>query len=303
MMVEALVKSTPPLETEPPKPKAAIYVSKTEILLKKDEPKSDILSRDQDLMSNEFISKNNEQITLAQDIPIYKTNGITKDDYLKANLPDIQSFEKKNGNLEYSSEYFSSRTSSNNGMYRNGTVSNNQNLMIPETNQRDVQLGKFRALPMSLKESESMNGINNSLENKHKKNHETTAWENGRPLHSECDESDDDSHSTLSHRTEDSRHTTTDDCLSDATTDSFEKPRLLPEPTHLQRSMDDNASTEGYLSDASTDVSIRRFTNRPIDGNAYSTEEYLSDATADSPDPDWISNRGSLEQHGYSQSK
>ncbi|GFQ78850.1 pro-interleukin-16 [Trichonephila clavata] len=52
------------------------------------------------------------------------------------------------------------------------------------------------------------------------------------------------------------------------------------------RSGEDYASTEGYLSDASTDVSLRRFTHRPMDGN---TEEYLSDVTAESPDPDWMS--------------
>lgn len=296
MMVETLVKSTLPPESEPPKPKAAIYLSKTEILLKKDEPRLDLLSRDQDLLSNEFVSKSNDQIQ--QEISSFQTNGTLKDKcYPQINVSEIHLHEKKNGDLIYSSEYFSS-----NGSLRNSSEIDAQSFASSENSQADILLGKFRALPLSLKESETVNI--QVLENKSKpNNHGAPSWRNGRPAQSECDESDDDSHSTLSHRTEDSRHTTTDDCLSDATTDSFEKPRLLPEPPHLRRSNDDNASTEGYLSDASTDVSIRRFTNRPIDANAYSTEEYLSDGTAESPDPEWISNRGLMDHQAYIRSK
>ncbi|GFQ64155.1 pro-interleukin-16 [Trichonephila clavata] len=73
-----------------------------------------------------------------------------------------------------------------------------------------------------------------------------------------------------------------------ATTDSFEKARLNPEMATSLRSGEDYASTEGYLPDASTDVSLRRFTHRPMDGN---TQEYLSDVTAEFHDPDWMSVR------------
>lgn len=310
LMVETLAKSPLPVEEEMPKPKAAIYLSKTEIMLKKDESKSELPSREQDLLSgdelNSNVIKSIEQIPPVPDITAYKTNGALNDEsysQIKIDVPEVQTFEKKNGDILYPNDYYSNRMPSQNGVERNGLLTANQSYIVQETIQPDVPVGKFRALPVSLNDSDVKSTANDvqTSEPRHRKNHETSAWGNGRPAHSECEESeDDDSHSTLSHRTEDSRHTTTDDCLSDATTDSFEKPRLIPEPTILHRSNDDNASTEGYLSDASTDVSIRRFTNRSLDSNAYSTEEYLSDGTAESPDPDWISNRGPVD---YSRSK
>lgn len=310
MMVEPLTKSSISNETESPKPKAAIYLSKTEILLKKDEPRSDYLSQDQDLLSCDLNSnslKSNDQITPSHDILIYKTNGSFKEEtYSQIHAPELQLYEKKNGDLQYSDEYFPNKFSSHNGNVRNGGMPVIQSYMASEAIPQDVPVGKFRALPVSLKDSDALSAVNNveTSQSRHKKNHESSAWGSNRPPHSECEESEDeDSHSTLSHRTEDSRHTTTDDCLSDATTDSFEKQRLVPEPPNMHRSNDDNGSTEGYLSDASTDVSIRRFTNRPLDSNAYSTEEYLSDATAESPDPDWIASRGPMDQHNYSRSK
>lgn len=310
-MVETLMKSPVSSETDTPKPKAAIYLSKTEILLKKDEPRSEFSLRDQsqDLISKseytELISnasKNEDQI---QDIPNGKFNGTAREDNYsqKSRIPDIQVYERKDEDIQFSNEYYSNKNNASNEVIRNGGMSSTQSYVVPESSQPDVPVGKFRAFPVSLKESEGKSAINNmqSLEMRSRKSQESSAWGNGRPPHSDCEESEDeDSHSTLSHRTEDSHHTTTDDCLSDATTDSFEKPRLVPEPPNMQRSIDDNASTEGYLSDASTDVSIRRFTNRSLDLNAYSTEEYLSDATAESPDPDWIINRGTTD---YSRSK
>lgn len=306
MMVETLAKSSPPPEMETPKPKAAIYLSKTEIMLKKDEPRPDILSLDQDFVSAELISNSSKSNDQIPDIPTYKTNGVFKDETLsqiKTDDLETQIYEKKNGDILNSHEYYSNGISSQNGVIRNGGLPTSQNFMGLEASQIDVPVGKFRALPVNLKEPDAKLETNNNnihnLESRHKSSRESSFWGNDHP-HSGCDESDDDdSHSTLSHRTEDSRHVTTDDCLSDATTDSFEKPRLIPEPPISQRIIDDNMSTEGYLSDASTDVSIRRFTNC----TTYSTEEYLSDATADSPDPDWISHRGSMDQNSYSRTR
>lgn len=305
MMVETLAKSSPPPEMETPEPKAAIYLSKTEIMLKKDEPRPDILSLDQDFVSAELISNSSKSNDQIPDIT-YKTNGVFKDETLsqiKTDDLETQIYEKKNGDIMNSHEYYSNGISSQNGVIRNGGLPTSQNFMGLEASQIDVPVGKFRALPVNLKEPDAKLETNNNnihnLESRHKSSRESSFWGNDHP-HSGCDESDDDdSHSTLSHRTEDSRHVTTDDCLSDATTDSFEKPRLIPEPPISQRIIDDNMSTEGYLSDASTDVSIRRFTNC----TTYSTEEYLSDATADSPDPDWISHRGSMDQNSYSRTR
>ena len=303
-MVETLAKSSPPPEMETPKPKAAIYLSKTEILLKKDEPRLDLLSHDQDFVSTELISNSSKSNDQIPDIVAYKTNESMQDgtpSLMKTDIMEIQNYEKKNGDRMDSHEYYPNGLSSQNGIVRNGELPTSQPFMSTEASQMDVPVGKFRALPVNLKETDAKSETNNnvqSLESRHKHSRESSFWGNDHP-HSECEESDDDSHSTLSHRTEDSRHVTTDDCLSDATTDSFEKPRLMPEPPSSQRMHDDNMSTEGYLSDASTDVSIRRFTNC----TTYSTEEYLSDATADSPDPDWISHRGPMDQHSYSRSK
>ncbi|XP_071033299.1 uncharacterized protein [Parasteatoda tepidariorum] len=253
LMVETLTKSSRTTEH----PRAAVCISKTEIHLKSQK------SVDATIQP-ESISKT-----------VVSTFNHDSQSFTATKKMEATSINNKNGTT---TSYFTSHSvdSYNNLQNRNGS---------PEQLSKyseEVPVGKFRALPLNFQESQVKDSFI-TKSSKHK-------LENVRPPPSECDDSeDDDSHSTLSHRTEDSRHTTTDDCLSDATTDSFEKPRLM-HPDDNRNVVDDNASTEGYLSDASTtDVSLRRFAHRPID---YSAEEYFSDATAESPDPEWMSSRG-----------
>lgn len=291
LLVETLVKSTSSSKNEP---RAAVCISKTEINLraqnsatvvhKKDtssiqqflrsKKEANLSSNGKDYRSSETVV-HNVQVTTTE-----KRNGLYQNppDFLDGHAPFT------NGNSLAQNGYQSARSVYTNGtsqqrseVFSNGNHDTVQqqsdNVFVNSNNKKseDVPVGKFRACPLNLQD---------------KKN-------SRRQLHSdESDDEDEDSHSTLSHRTEDSRHTTTDDCLSDATTDSFEKPRVTNEvPSNMRSANEDYASTEGYLSDASTtDVSLRRFThnNRHIDA---STEEYLSDATAESPDPEWVSAR------------
>ncbi|XP_054720570.1 uncharacterized protein LOC129230192 [Uloborus diversus] len=315
LMVEALEKPVKVIELEPSKQKAAVYISRTEIMLKNEEQGQIESGRSQNsssiTLTNEQGNDVNSSTTMQppQEYLSNKTNGHFKEGFRTAQNGSVEVptfFEKRT--YSRNEEYFSEETTLCNEFApnRNGVSPSDIEILSAELSSKkaedklNVEVGKFRALPLNLKENDIMpcNTNGNAFESDPAKGRSCSLWSNRRPLPSECDESDDDSHSTLSHRTEDSRHTTTDDCLSDATTDSFEKPPpLLSEPPTLQRSMEDYASTEGYISDASTDVSLRRFTHKSAESNAYSTEEYLSDATAESPDPEWVSNRTSvLEQ-------
>ncbi|CAL1281867.1 unnamed protein product [Larinioides sclopetarius] len=277
LLVESLVKSSPPAFPQPT-PRAAVCISKTEIHLRRDGQKPN--STDSTLPSE--IKRSSEVIetfvTTTSSTPEYtvaKTYNSFSKECISTGAMESDVLEDRNGSspsipLNEKCVFSIDGASSHLNGSENGTSS-----FTPENSetQLEIPVGKFRACPLSLSE---MKPTPNGRE-KSRRSH----------LPSEFDESeDDDSHSTLSHRTEDSRHTTTDDCLSDATTDSFEKARLHPEMTASLRSTEDYASTEGYLSDASTDVSLRRFTHRPMDTNS---EDYLSDVTAESPDPDWMS--------------
>ncbi|GFU02812.1 pro-interleukin-16 [Nephila pilipes] len=282
LLVENLVKSSVPTFPQPT-PRAAVCISKTEIHLRRESQKPNLT---ENIISSE-IKKSSEIIETCvnssnpQDYSVTKTYNSFAKEYISSGSGFLEHNMLENTNGASPSDLLAVSNgvlSGQNGNYRVSPIS-------PENSegQSEVPVGKFRASPLNLSEMKpTTNGT--SYDRNREKSRDRRAI-----LHSECDESeDDDSHSTLSHRTEDSRHTTTDDCLSDATTDSFEKARLNPEMAASLRSTEDYASTEGYLSDASTDVSLRRFTNRPMDGN---TEEYLSDVTAESPDPDWMSIR------------
>ncbi|KAG8195304.1 hypothetical protein JTE90_028451 [Oedothorax gibbosus] len=285
LLVETLVKSTPSSKNEP---RAAVCISKTEINLRAQNSatvchKKDTSSIQQFLRSKKEanVSSNGKDyrscetvVHTSQMTTTENRNGSYQNppDFLDGHAPFING--NSNGYQPARSVYTNETSQQRQEIFSNGNHDNIQhqsgNLFSNSNNKKseDVPVGKFRACPLNLQEKNISR----------------------RQLHSdESEDEDDDSHSTLSHRTEDSRHTTTDDCLSDATTDSFEKPRV---PNEVPRSTnEDYASTEGYLSDASTtDVSLRRFTqnNRHMDA---STEEYLSDATAESPDPEWVSAR------------
>ncbi|KFM82764.1 Pro-interleukin-16, partial [Stegodyphus mimosarum] len=300
LLVESLGKTSKLPDLEHPKTTPAIYVSKTEIRLKHDESRIEASANAKDI-SPKVETENSEKqngcasspFAVAENDNASMNEGYLSEtslNYLPEGLPNYA--EKKN-------DSFTTSEHLNKFSISNGTARKSQNYPEIELENKEfnnaenieIPVGKFRALPLSLKESQTKETTINGSSNAKKE--DNTIWAAARSLNSECDESeDDDSHSTLSHRTEDSRHTTTDDCLSDATTDSFEKTQLASETCNLNKSNEDCASTEGYLSDASTDVSLRRFTNRQAESITYSTEEYLSDATTESPDPDWISNRG-----------
>ncbi|XP_035214780.1 uncharacterized protein LOC118188453 [Stegodyphus dumicola] len=304
LLVESIGKTSKLPDVEHPKTTPAIYVSKTEIRLKHDESKIEISANAKDL-SLKVETENNEKQNGRTPSPYAvsdNNNAPLNEGYLSEAslnyLPEgLPNFAEKKNDIFTTTESLN-KFSISNGTARNGASKKCQNYSDTELENKEfnaenleIPVGKFRALPLSFKESQTKETTINGSSNVKKE--ESTIWTAARSLNSECDESeDDDSHSTLSHRTEDSRHTTTDDCLSDATTDSFEKTQLASETCNLNKLNEDCASTEGYLSDASTDVSLRRFTNRQAESITYSTEEYLSDATTESPDPDWISNRG-----------
>jgi len=120
----------------------------------------------------------------------------------------------------------------------------------------EVPVGKFRAHPLSLKETATRNQALNGTDSKgHVKSEQ---WTGGSDEEDSC--------STLSHRTVDSRHNTTDDGMSD-------------DPEKNSRFANVQNVSDGYLSDAASEVSLRRYhqgADKPY------TEDYFSDATTDS---------------------
>ncbi|GIX78604.1 pro-interleukin-16 [Caerostris extrusa] len=287
LLVENLVKSSTPAYPQP-SPRAAVCISKTEIHLKRESQKPNPIENtmlSEVKKSSEIMETRISTISNPADYSITKTYDSFAKEYNSSGTGILvpSPVEDRNGS---SSNLHDGRVVLSNGTMlseQNGNQQPKRVSPVSIESSGENSVGKFRACPLNIAEIKpTTNGTSYGR-----------SREKGRDrqvLPSEFDESeDDDSHSTLSHRTEDSRHTTTDDCLSDATTDSFEKARLNPEVAASLRSAEDYASTEGYLSDASTtDVSLRRFTHRSMDGN---TEEYFSDATAESPDPDWMSIR------------
>ncbi|XP_055935274.1 mucin-2-like isoform X2 [Argiope bruennichi] len=279
LLVESLVKSSPSTYPQPT-PRAAICISKTEIHLRRDGQKSNLAETtvpSEIKKSSEIIETRVSAVSNTPEYTLSKTYNSFSKECISTGVVESNALENGNGSSPLAP--LNDKSVFNNDVpsgHLNGSESRTSSFTPENTeSQLEIPVGKFRACPLNLSE---MKPIPNGREK---------IRDRQSVLHSECDESeDDDSHSTLSHRTEDSRHTTTDDCLSDATTDSFEKARLNPEMSASLRSAEDYASTEGYLSDASTDVSLRRFTHRPMDGNS---EDYLSDVTAESPDPDWMS--------------
>lgn len=284
LLVETLVKSTSSSRTEP---RAAVCISKTEINLRGQNTAPVLPKKTSDTSSIQAYLRSKKEINLSSNGKDYIPDDPLVNDCMSS--LHMTSTENRNGSYPVPPDFLDGHAPFTNGnlikqndentrsAYSNGNTLSHDILQQTKSvfsngkKSEEVPVGKFRACPLNLQDRKSDKGSR-------------------RQLHSdESEDEDDDSHSTLSHRTEDSRHTTTDDCLSDATNDSFEKPRVAIEVnSSMQSTNEDYASTEGYLSDASTDVSLRRFTHRHLDA---STEEYLSDATAESPDPDWVSNR------------